>query len=84
MITKHDAGDPTEKMELQVQKFSRIKVGTTSLDNAKELKLGRSNKYLDKHDTVIDNITPYSSECNDRAERSTSIILEKAITILAN
>lgn len=83
MSTKDGAGEATKKMVLHAQKLSGKKVGTIRPDNAKELKLGFAKKFLDENGTIIDDIPPYSPECNGRAERANRTILEKARTILS-
>ena len=83
MATKSGAGEAIKKMVFHAQKLSGRKVGTIRPDDAKELKMGAVKRFLDENGTIIDDIPPYSPECNGRAERCNRTILEKARTILA-
>ena len=83
MSSRDGAGDATKKMVLHAQKLSGKKVVTVRPDGAKELKLGASKRFLDENGTIIEDIPPYSPECNGRAERSNWTIFDKARIIVA-
>ena len=83
MANRSGKGEAIKKMVLHAQKLSGKEVSRIRPDDAKEFKLGNLKKFLDENGTLIDDISPYSPECNGRAERVNRTILEKARTILA-
>ena len=81
--TKAEAARGTKDMVLHAQKISGEKVITIRPDGAKEFKEGDCKACLDSNGTLLDDIPPYSSESNGRAERANRTVMEKARTILS-
>ena len=80
---KSDAASSTKKMIFHAQKITNKKVVAVRADSAKELNEGGTMKFLDSNGTYVEDIPPYSSESNVRAERPNRTLFEKARTILS-